>query len=387
MKNFRIIILGVICVLNLNAAYSQDDDEYRNGISDENLIAKKFAQTIIKLGLYNYQLEDEERIIMICENYLVVVQAGALAIKNPTFENIKEVVVSELLPNYSEQGTFLETIFDKELMRDVDQYVKYARTFLDYGLNMTQYDSDVRVYLSPEKGVLEEYATIEGGERVGDTYNGLSATEYQANVMAVYAEIGEYDSTGIPEVDDAAILAIIEGYFVNEQEQENILGLMSSLNDKEWTGDEDVDNPILQQIFEDYFTNLEADEPEEVVIDETEEEIPGNEGWDNGLNELMASMGAGDRNVYNRYGESSEPYYSEHRDRVRQGQTEAQEALTNVVQAWEVLQNGKYVEMAIEMEEIGRELLENGVSYDTSQIEEFYGIMRQLWEAIKNTKS
>jgi len=39
------------------------------------------------------------------------------------------------------------------------------------------------------------------------------------------------------------------------------------------------------------------------------------------------------------------------------------------------------------MEGIGRELLENGVSYDTSQIEEFYGIMRQLWEAIKNTKS
>ena len=387
MKFYKIIILVSFLLFNLNAAYSQDNEKYGEGISDERLIAKKFAQTVIKLGMYNWQLEDQDRVIMICENYAVVFQAGLLAIKNPTFENIKDVVVSNLLPNYSEQGTFLETVFDRELMRDVDQYIKYARTFLDYGLNMTRYDTDVRVYLSPEKGVVEEYATIEGGERVGDTYNGLTATEYQANVMAIYTEIGEYEPVGIPEEDDAAILSIIESYFQNVDEQHNILGLMTSLNDTEWTGDEEVDNPILQQIFEDYFDNLEADGPEEETIGEPDEDIPGNEGWDNGLNELMANIGAGDRNVYNRYGEASEPYYSEQRQRVRQGQTEAQEALTNVVQAWEVLQNGKYVEMAIEMEQIGRELIENGVSYDTGQIEEFYGIMRQLWEAIKNSKS
>ena len=387
MKNYKQILFALVFLLGFQNIQSQDNDDYRNGISDERLIAKKFAQTVIKLGMYHWQLEDRERVIMICENYAVVLQAGVLAIRNPTFENIKEVVVSNLLPNYTEQGTFLETIFDKELMRDVDQYVKYARTFLDYGLNMTQYDTDVRVYLSPEKGVVEEYVTLEGGERVEETFGGLTATEYQANVMAIYTEVNEYQPIGIPEIDDANILAIIESYFTDEEEQQNILELMVALNETEWTGEEEVDNPILQQIFEDYFENLEADEPEEEIVEEDIVDQPGNEGWNNGLNELMANLGAGDRNVYNRYGEASEPYYTEHRTRVREGQTAAQEALTNVVQAWEVVQQGKYIEMAIEMEQIGREIIENGVQYDTSEIEEFYGIMRQLWNAIFNSKS
>ena len=387
MKNYKQILFALVFLLGFQNVQSQDNDDYRNGISDERLIAKKFAQTVIKLGMYHWQLEDRERVIMICENYAVVLQAGVLAIRNPTFENIKEVVVSNLLPNYTEQGTFLETIFDKELMRDVDQYVKYARTFLDYGLNMTQYDTDVRVYLSPEKGVVEEYVTLEGGERVEETFGGLTATEYQANVMAIYTEVNEYQPIGIPEIDDANILAIIESYFTDEEEQQNILELMVALNETEWTGEEEVDNPILQQIFEDYFENLEADEPEEEIVEEDIVDQPGNEGWNNGLNELMVNLGAGDRNVYNRYGEASEPYYTEHRTRVREGQTAAQEALTNVVQAWEVVQQGKYIEMAIEMEQIGREIIENGVQYDTSEIEEFYGIMRQLWNAIFNSKS
>lgn len=387
MKYIKKLTVLIVVFVSFQTINSQNEDDYRDGISDERLIAKKFAQTVIKLGMYHWQLEDRERVIMICENYAVVLQAGVLAIRNPTFENIKEVVVSNLLPNYAEQGTFLETVFDKELMRDVDQYVKYARTFLDYGLNMTQYDTDVRVYLSPEKGVVEEYVTLEGGERVGETYGGLTATEYQANVMAIYTEVNEYEPVGISEVDDANILEIIQGYFTDEEEQQNILELMVALNDTEWTGDEEVDNPILQQIFEDYFENLKADEPEEEIVEEDPIDQPDYEGWNNGLNELMANLGAGDRNVYNRYGEASEPYYSEHRNRVRQGQTEAQEALTNVVKAWEVIQSERYIEMAIEMEQIGREIIENGIQYDTSQIEEFYGVMRQLWDAIINSKS
>ena len=389
MKNIKIFVIFLVIIGVHNIGLAQNDDTDRQIQSDEDVIIKKFTETLVKLTLYNTQIRDEDQIIMICENYMVSAQGALLAIKNPTFKNIKDYVVKNLLPDYSEQGTLLETVIDKELMRDVDQYIKYARTFMDYGLNMTAADKEVRVYLSPEKGVVEQYEMEEGVNREEITYNGITAGEYQQRVTELYQEINEYEPTGVAEIDDQAILDMISSKFSDEQDQQNVLVLMESLLSTEWTGDEEVDQPILQDIFNEYFLALESDqmeEEEETEIVEEELDMPENEGWDNGLNELLANMGVGDRSVSARYGEAAEPFYSEYKQNTLRNQEEAQVALTNVFDAWETLQLVKYTEMAIEMEQIGRELIENGVDYNTSDIKEFYGQMRTLWELIKKEK-
>lgn len=396
MKILGNLVFTSIFLFSLGAlCQDQSGNDGSDELSDDQVILKKFTKTITKLALYNAQLADPESVVDVADTYGgIPLQAGILAIRNPSFKNIKDGIVSGLLPDYSKQGTYLETIYDKELMRDIDQYIKYVQTFMDYGLIMSSkvgIDGQVRNHLSPENTIEDYFEEVDGVVSEEETFGGLTTSEYQSQVTAAYQAVGEYEPTGIAEEDDAAIQAIIAEYFSNEQDQENVLILMGELSSAEYVeDDEDANSAIVTEIFDAYFERLEIQKQEaEAAEEEAEEDIfvqPGNEGWENGLNALMADMGEGNRSVSARYGDAAEPYYSNYKSHTRQAQENTQIELTNIVKIWESLQAVKYIEMGIEMEQIGRELLENGVNFDTSEIKDFFGEMKRLWDAIKNTK-
>ncbi|VAW11314.1 hypothetical protein MNBD_BACTEROID03-283 [hydrothermal vent metagenome] len=266
---------------------------------------------------------------------------------------------------------------------------------MDYGLNMSSnsnVNNQIGNYLSPEQQIANEFIEQDGVVAEEEMFGGLTASDYQTTVTQAYQEISEYQLTGDAEVDDAAIQNIIGFYFANQQDQENVLVLMGELSSAEYVeDDEDANSALVADIFEAYFERLEIQREEAAAAaeEEAEEEViilPGDEGWENGLNALMADMGVGNRSVTERYGDAAEPYYSDYKAHILQSNENTQIELTNIVKIWESLQAIKYIEMGIEMEQIGRELLENGVHYDTSAIENFYGEMKRLWDAIKNTK-
>lgn len=375
---FRILLFSV---LSFHLVHAQTDTGDEPSISDEALIVNKFTETILKLTLYGTQLADRDLILLVCDSYAVPVQGALLAVRNPTWNNIREYVIQNLLPEYSRQGSYLETIYDRELMRDIDQYIKYAETALSYGFNMTGADREVRAYLSPEKGVLDEFEMTEGETVEQVTYGGDTAAVYQSKITSLYADILAYEPTGDPIVDDAVIEAMTYTYFENGEEHARALDLIVDMNQAEFTGDEILDAEILSGIFDAFFAEEEADEE---IVDGGIVTPADNEGeWDNGLNQLMVDMGMGDRDPRNRYGDAAEPYYSEHVTSVRNSNQEAQVALTNVFKAWEAIQLTEYADKAIEMEQLVTQLYENGADYPIERIEELTGQLKYLWDIIK----
>ncbi|VAW11315.1 hypothetical protein MNBD_BACTEROID03-284 [hydrothermal vent metagenome] len=124
----RTLIFATLLLCTLGAfSQTQDGNDGDDVLSDDEIIIKKFKKTIFKLALYNTQLADGDIIVDLADTYGgIPEQARLLAVRNPSWKNIKDGVIGELLPEYSKQGTYLETVYDKELMRDIDQYIKYV---------------------------------------------------------------------------------------------------------------------------------------------------------------------------------------------------------------------------------------------------------------------
>ena len=366
------------------------DDSDEQGATDWEIISKKFPKTIGKLTTYSVQVASPSLVVKLAKKQGITVQAAAMAIKNPSWKNVKDGIVEQLLPDYSKQGTPLETIYDKELMRDIDQYVMYAETFMTYGLNMNSYDTEVRNHMSPEKGVNEIVENPEEKleeEKFGD----MTVTEYQSQVTKAYQAVSDYEYTGDDVADELAVQEIIGNYFESEQDRNNVLYLMGELSSAEYDeDDEEANEEVVSEIFTGYFEMLEIQKEEALAEEEAlEEEIgPGaDEGWDNTLNGLMADLGAEDRDVGDRYGNYAEPYYTEEKTKFKERNEQAQVDLTNVVKLWKTAELARYADMLNEMIQVGQELIENGISYDTSDLKTIVGELEKIWKAIKNYKT
>lgn len=366
------------------------DDSDEQGPTDWQVIKKYFPKTIAKLGLYSGQVASPSLVVKLAKKQGITGQAAIMAIKNPSWKNVKDGIVEQLLPDYSKQGTPLETIYDKELMRDIDQYVMYAETFMTYGLNMNSYDTEVRNHMSPEKGVTEFVENPEEKleeEKFGD----MTVSEYQNQVTKAYQAVSEYEYTGDDEADELAVQQIIGNYFESEQDRSNVLFLMGELSSAEYDEDDEEGNEeLVSEIFTGFFEMLEAQKEEALAVEEALADETGagaDQGWDNTLNGLMADLGAEDRDVGERYGAYAEPYYTEEKTKFQERNEQAQVELTNIIKTWKTLELARYADMLNEMIQIGQELIENGISYDTSDLKTIVGELEKIWKAIKNYKS
>ena len=385
----KTIIIKAFFILLLTSQFAQGQDDPftqindTDGLNEDQLIQRKFTESIIKLGIYAAQIVDEDLVITISETQMVTAQAAALAIGNPTWENLREYFITNLLPDYSRQGTYLETIYDKELMRNVDQYVKYAETAMSYGFNMTSADREVRTYLSPEKNLGEEFMEMDGVAPLEPTYNGDTAAQYQTKIMNLYQDIAAYEYTGDPAIDDAVVTAMAYTYFEDEDTHAQVLGNIVTMQEVEFTGDPLLDNEIMMGYFDEMFVEMEPDEIEEVeVIVEA-----GEEGYENGLNGLLADMGVENRDPRARYGDAAAPFYNRMATSANERNEEAQVALTNIFNTWEALQVADNIEKAIEMERLVRFIYENYDDINLDRLEQLTGALQEIWDAIKEAKA
>lgn len=122
-----------------------------NEMADAELIAELMVPTLAKTLLLFSQKSAEDQIIIVCKGYSVTITYGEiLDLGVPTYENLKELFIIKILPQISKEGEVLVTLFDKYLMRDVNQNIDLKETALDFGLQLIVDDDEVQTYLQPE---------------------------------------------------------------------------------------------------------------------------------------------------------------------------------------------------------------------------------------------
>ncbi len=122
-----------------------------NEMSDAELIAELMVPTLAKTLLLLSQKSVEDQIIIVCKGYSVTITYGEiLDLGVPTYEDLKELFIIKILPQISKEGEVLVTLFDKYLMRDVNQNINLKETALDFGLQLIVDGDEVQTYLQPE---------------------------------------------------------------------------------------------------------------------------------------------------------------------------------------------------------------------------------------------
>lgn len=122
-----------------------------NKITDAELIAELMVPTLAKTILLLSQKSTEDQIIIVCKGYSVTITYGEiLDLGVPTYENLKELFIIKILPQISKEGEVLATLFDKYLMRDVNQHIDLKETALNFGLQLIVDSDAVQTYLQPE---------------------------------------------------------------------------------------------------------------------------------------------------------------------------------------------------------------------------------------------
>ncbi len=122
-----------------------------NEKTDAELIAELMVPTLAKTVLLLSQKSTEDQIIVVCKGYSVTITYGEiLDLGVPTFKNLKELFIIKILPQISREGEVLNTLFDKYLMRDVNQNMDLKEIALDFGLQLIVNSEQVQTYLQPE---------------------------------------------------------------------------------------------------------------------------------------------------------------------------------------------------------------------------------------------
>lgn len=343
------------------------DEELVDDRSDSEVIIDLFSQTLVKMSLLLTQTEFEGLTILVCETFSLPFFYGRpLDRENPTYENFRDYAINNMMPNNSRNGEELESIFDKEMMRDVDQVIKYSEASMDFGLQLIMADGPVKVYLAPERNMDDEWtqANIEDDEEEY-LYNGMTQEEYQERVLQMMDDLENMEFTGNEEEDAEMMSEIINGYFNDEDDSEDITYLVEELATLEYTGDPAVDEAMVNEVMERHFREIAENEEGETLA----ENFGNNEPWDNGIYPIMEGLQLGDRNVENRYGEAASPFMEEYREEVNGGNAFATNALTNFFGIWNEIQQGRYIERMIEVEGTIREFYGNGGQFNINRVE------------------
>lgn len=146
MKNIVLYILMITFFIFPDQNNAQNIEK-----ADAELIAELMVPTLAKTILLLSQKSTEDQIIVVCKGYSVTITYGEiLDLGVPTYENLKELFILKILPQISREGDVLNTLFDKYLMRDVNQNIDLKETALNFGLQLIVDSEQVQTYLQPE---------------------------------------------------------------------------------------------------------------------------------------------------------------------------------------------------------------------------------------------
>ncbi len=349
---------------------------------DDALLKKHFEQTLVKLALYVTNSTNPQLVVTTAKVQGLSALARELRTRNDVFRDLKEVVLATFVPNYSRQGTPLSDFMDKEIMRDVDQYVKYAETVAEYGFNVALYDDGIRLALIPEDQVsgTNDGEQVMGGEEL--YYDGLRITEYQQKVNQALEEVMAYQTTGDDAADIAAMEGIIARIFAEPKSHQRVMELIIRLYKIRLSNGGNFSKKEIA-VYEDYIRGLQPDPP----LEATTPPSGNSDQWVNEAMIAMQDMGAASRNPVKRYGLVAEESYNRHMGTLAINNEEAQKALTNVVQAWKSLELAKNAERLDELYQIAYEVIENGFKYDNTKLKAMVGEFKKVWDLIWKTKN
>lgn len=142
----------ILCILiSIFLRYPNQINAQNNKKTDAELIAELMVPTLAKTVLLLSQISAEDQIIVVCKSYSISITYGEiLDLGVPTFENLKELFIKKILPQISKEGDVLNTIFDRYLMKDVNQNIDLSETALNFGLQLIVENDDVQTYFKPE---------------------------------------------------------------------------------------------------------------------------------------------------------------------------------------------------------------------------------------------
>lgn len=138
-------------LMNAFFIFPSQNNAQNNEKTDAELIAELMVPTLAKTVLLLSQKSTEDQIIVVCKGYSITITYGEiLDLGVPTYENLKELFILKILPQISREGEVLNTLFDKYLMRDVNQDIDLKETALNFGLQLIVDSEQVQTYLQLE---------------------------------------------------------------------------------------------------------------------------------------------------------------------------------------------------------------------------------------------
>src|SRR5665811_511812 len=117
-----LVVLG-LAGISANAQGQVMDEEDEISVNDEaREIVKEIRTKILELaGLRSFK----QSVILMCKTFSLKITLGKLLDKEiPLWEELAELLIEAMLPETNRNGTNLNTYFDKELIRDINQTVE-----------------------------------------------------------------------------------------------------------------------------------------------------------------------------------------------------------------------------------------------------------------------
>ena len=145
MRTILIIFL-LFGILNPFVGHAQKNEK-----SDAEIIAELMIPTVAKTILLLSQKTAESQIIIVCKAGSITITYGEiLDIGVPTWESLSDLLVKKILPQVTKHGVLINSIYDKYLMRDINQDIDLSEAAYTFGLNLIVDDGKVKTYLVPE---------------------------------------------------------------------------------------------------------------------------------------------------------------------------------------------------------------------------------------------
>jgi len=153
MKKYITVCLMAFTMLFQFSGFAQQSTLEQDEKEIDEIIDKVLKPTIEKWALLATQKTVEESIILVCKFGSIGFAYDEVLNKNiPSHNDLKEMFIKKLLPNYTKTGEALNTIYDKYLMKEVETFVEYSEAVPKYGLKLITEHELADIYISPEKG-------------------------------------------------------------------------------------------------------------------------------------------------------------------------------------------------------------------------------------------
>lgn len=356
----------------------EQDEKKENNEYIKKLFKKTAEKTYWALG----QKILPESTYLVCEVFAFPFVFGQQSNKeNKRYQDPYQVYVNTQMPGPADQVIVLETLVNKELLRDINQTIAYTQQALDFGLGMITENEEVMDQIGPERIYKRRAQPIRPEEEEQAevfTYNGMTQQQFSASVQNAIGSISNLEFTGDAAADGALISEAIAPIATHGNEEEVTAIMQQIMSDQGYSGEieeEELALIVSEIIAEHWQTLLGKYESGRLHLQYVEAVLA------RGLDD----RGLEKRNTKERYAEASEPYYTSYKKELDDEHKHAIDVLTIAINSWNMVQEKKYIEKAELMYGIGQDIINNGDSYieDYKDITAEGEIMVKVIELIK----